>query len=269
MAFIAAGVPGVLLALCIVWLLHEPRREAAATVSGQVQQPSLTVSIAEIARSRPWRGLTLAVALSGFYVYGLPSWTGVYLIRVLHMTAAAAGLVLGLTMGVGGAVGTLLGGALGDRLGRERPERSLLVCVGSFLISIPFAVAAFQADRWQQFTCFYLIAVICTAAYFGPAFSQVQRSVEPCHRATATSIFVIVGNLIGAGLCPMLVGLTSDLLRPRWGNEGLRIVILACEPLAFIPAILYFRVMRVIGAQADAAAASATDRFAPVSREAP
>jgi MFS family permease len=188
-----------------------------------------------------------ASGTGAFYLSGLPSWTGIYLIRGMQLSLTEAGLILGVTSGVGGCIGTLFGGYLADRLATKGAERSLLVAIGGFLVAIPLTLIAFFTKDWRVFIFFYGISVVCTTAYFGPAFAQVQKTVSLRYQATATVIFVLMGNLIGAGLGPFLVGWASDLLRPSLGDASLHLVIISCEPFAVLPAFFYFKAMRSIG----------------------
>ena len=241
--FIIVGAPGLLVALGIRLFLHEPRERR----SRSAEQPLLRDNVAVILRSPALRWLTAATSLGGIISLGLPIWTGVYLIRVLGLSPAKAGLILGVALGVGGALGTYFGGLIADRLSRHDQGRALLVpCVG-LLVGMPAAIGGFLCHDWPAFAVLYFIAIIGASTHVGPLFSLVQLLVGERHRATTIVIVLMLFNLVGAGLGPFLVGTGSDLLRPRFGVESLRWIMIAGQATAVIPAALYLRATALAG----------------------
>ncbi|MGK2911812.1 MAG: spinster family MFS transporter [Sphingobium sp.] len=239
-AFLIVGAPGILLAL-VVWLvLHEPRRVNVDAAAAAVGHPSLAENFLVIIRSPALLCLTAAVALGGLVVSGLPSWTGIYLIRILKLSPTEAGTILGLIMG-SGAVGTYFGGVLADRLARLNHGRALLVPFYGLLAGVPAAVIAFLTDDWHIFVAFYWIVVVGAVAYLGPFFSVVQLLVDERHRATTIVIIMMLFNLVGVGLGSLLIGLCSDLLNPHLGDDALRWVLIGGHLLGLVPAFFYLK----------------------------
>lgn len=241
LTFVIVGAPGLLLGL-IVWLcLHEPRTEAVQTDSAAAERPSLTENVLVIVRNPALLTLMAAASIGGLIVTGLPVWTGVYLIRVLGLSATQAGLTLGLLIGIGGGLGTYFGGVIADRIAKHEPGRALLVPYVGLLIGIPAAIAAFLSDDWRVFVAFYWITIVGAKLYFGPVYALLPRFVDRQHRATTLVVVVMMTNLIGGGLGPLLVGVGSDLLRPSFGVEGLRYALIAGHIFAVVPAFLYLK----------------------------
>ena len=59
----------------------------------------------------------------------------------------------------------------------------------------------------------------------GPALAMVQ-TLSPVHmRAVSSAIMMLCLNLIGLGLGPLLVGVLSDMLEPRYGEDALRVAL--------------------------------------------
>lgn len=71
---------------------------------------------------------------------------------------------------------------------------------------------------------------IGSAAILGPLFATIQTLVPNWMRAMAIAITFLFANLIGMGLGPVLVGVLSDALQPRYGEESLRYALLAVCP---------------------------------------
>ena len=86
------------------------------------------------------------------------------------------------------------------------------------------------------------IPSVLTAFYFGPAYAIVQGLVPPGMRAMATAIMLFVINLVGLGIGPLAVGITSDIIGGPMGfgeAAGVRWS-LALFALLGIPAALLF-----------------------------
>lgn len=250
-AFFLVGAPGILLGLS--WLfMWEPRLTAPAPVAAPVsaqKPPTLAENFLVIVRIPALLWLTVAAAMGGMYSVGLPSWAGVYMIRVLDLSATQTGIILGLIMGVGGGIGSFFGGLLADRLAAKDPGRALLVPGIGLLIGMPAAMLAFTTNDWRIFTALFWIPVLGAASYFGPVFSMVQQLVPPSYRATTLVLVIMLANLIGAGLGPFLIGLLSDLLQPHFGIESLRWALVAGYAVSFVPAYFYIKARALAGEQ--------------------
>ena len=72
-------------------------------------------------------------------------------------------------------------------------------------------------------------------------------------RALATAIFLFVINLVGMGLGPLVVGIMSDLLEPRFGHESLRYALLIISLGTVWAPIHYFIAARSLPGDLDTA----------------
>ena len=72
-----------------------------------------------------------------------------------------------------------------------------------------------------------VIPVSLSAAFIGPCIATIQTITPPPMRARAAAIQLFVGNLIGLGLGPLVIGMLSDLLRPVFGADSLRYAMFA------------------------------------------
>lgn len=241
LTFVIVGSPGLLLALCFWLFLHEPRRDAPRPTAIESDHPRLRDNIAVVLHTPALLWLIAAVSFGGLFSVGLPSWSGVYMIRVLGLTPTHAGLVLGLIMGIGGGLGTFFGGVIADRLSTRDPGRAMLVPCFGLLIGVPASMIAFQANDWRIFAGFYWVTVLGGGVYFGPVYALAQRMVKQRYRATTVVIIIMVANLIGAGVGPLLVGVASDLMHAQSGGDGLRYAMIAAHLVALLPALLYLR----------------------------
>jgi MFS family permease len=76
-------------------------------------------------------------------------------------------------------------------------------------------------------------------AWLGPVLSSIQHIVPLNMRSTASAIFLFVNNLIGIGLGTVMLGLISDALSSRYGEDSLRYAILAGSVFYLVAAALF------------------------------
>lgn len=259
--FMILGIPGIVLALLILMLLKEPRGVAQAKTDSAPTETSLLNNFALIGRSPALLWLTCAFSFGYLFSVGLPSWTGIYLIRVMHLSSTQAGLILGIIIGTGGAAGTLLGGMAADRLGTRSVGAVLLVPAIGLLVGIPAALVAFQASDWPVFAIFYWLFIFGASTYFGPVFSVLQMIVPLHFRATTTTVVILLGNLVGGGICSYLIGVGSDALRPTFGIDSIRWAMLAGHAFALVPALLYLKASQSVARLAADANSTLGERW--------
>jgi len=73
----------------------------------------------------------------------------------------------------------------------------------------------------------------------GPMLGLVQSVVKVRMRAFAAATLFLVGNLIGAGGGPLLIGAINDYLKPTHGALAIRYSLL-CVPIASMLGALFF-----------------------------
>jgi predicted MFS family arabinose efflux permease len=243
-AFVAVGVPGLLLSLAVTRL---PRVRAPSRTGPAYSNQGIWQTIRVLFASRTFRWLTLQNAVYSATIFGPIAWLPSFFMRShdlpLHVAATWTGLAIG--FGMGG--GMLVGGALADRLsrgGRHRPQWLGMVSV--VLSGLVFLVVLQLPDAsWA-------LAVTFIALLFGSMGSPVnttaiQNEAPPELRATAASIALLAVGIIGIGLAPLLVGVLSDSLVDTHGTtEALRIALLASLSLSLVTAALYAQVARVM-----------------------
>ncbi len=222
-AFVAAGVPGLLLTLLAMAVLRDPPRPAP------VQSPSPTAArLGFLWRQRSYRYIVLGTAMSAFSGYGITAFVPAFLIRSHGMGSTEVGLTFALIVGLGGGLGTYASGRFADIAARRGGiHRNLLAPAIAAVISIPFWVPFFLAGNVAVAIAAAVIPVSLSAAFIGPCIATIQTITPPAMRARAAAIQLFVGNLIGLGLGPLVIGVLSDLLRPVFGADSLRYAMFA------------------------------------------
>ncbi len=233
-AFLAAGLPGIVLALVLRLALREPARVDAPLATPRL---SLSDGLAELLRDRRFLLLSGAATCTSVVGYGYTHWSGAFLTRVYSMPNEEIGLWLGLIGGIGGAIGTLGFGALAQKLSRRDPRWQLGVPALALGLSSVFYAGYVLWPGQSGALASRFVAQILAASWFGPVFATTQDIVRPERRALAASLLLALVTLIGLGLGPTLVGLCNDLLRPALGQRSIvasLLALLAFELLAVV-----------------------------------
>ena len=214
------GLPGLGLAALILFTIPEPERQGTTEAPRSADPP--LVAMADLMRRPALRHLILALAIGSFGTYGLAQWMPAFYVRSHHLTLTEVGLRVGLIGGLGGMIGTLSGGLLAVQLIRRDRRWELWLPALAYSGSAPFYAAIFLAPTVWVAVAFQALATFIAAAGGGVALSAIQSFAEPHRRATAISMMLFMTALVGLGAGPLLVGILSDYLTPRFGTESLR-----------------------------------------------
>ena len=94
-----------------------------------------------------------------------------------------------------------------------------------------------------------------TAGRSAPLFATMQVVARPRMRAFVVAIHLMIVNLIGLGLGPLVVGMLNDLLDARFGDEAIRYSLLLVTFMGAIAGFFYLLAARSL--REDAARATA------------
>lgn len=243
-AFVVVGLPGVVLALVVWFVLRDPRRsDAAAVLRAKSQPAALPVgkAVAEVMRSRAFVLLVIAGSAASFLSYGKTTWVTIFFQRTHDLTPGQTGLWFGIIGGVGGILGTWLGGYLADRFGATNRRHVLSAPAIGMALAVPIAIAAYQAPSWPLALALIFVPQVFNSLYYGPCYSAAQGLVPMRARAIAAASLLFFQNLIGLGLGPLFFGMLSDVLEPRLGAESVRYVLYGAAVLGLVPAFFFWR----------------------------
>lgn len=231
-AFLAMGIPGVILALVLRFTAVEPRRGYWEAIPAGVQREPFMAVARDLWASRAFSRITLVGLMMGFAGYGIGIWTPAFLVRSYGLSLQVAGIIMGLLGGTSAIIGTLVSGWLCDKLSKRDPRWRLGVPAIGCLLAIPSGAAFFGLDsggHWVVFNTniphavgFYLLFALTAASWTAPINSALTELVPPQRRATSLAVFNLGMTMVGAGLGPVFVGFLSDLLNPAFGSDGLR-----------------------------------------------
>ncbi len=217
-AFYVVGLPGIVLALVVKLTLREPPRGFADGVVTAVETPPVRDVLGRLLVKPTFWHLALASALHAFVGYGVNGFHPSFLIRSHGLSVAEAGVVLSVVSAVSGIGGTWLGGYLADRYsnGRNDVRWQMWVPGIATLLNVPAAVLAYTMPDKNLVIGTMFVSLVLGVMYLGPSYATMQRLVGIRERALGSSLLLLVVNLLGLGLGPMLVGAVSDLMNKRF-----------------------------------------------------
>ncbi len=221
-AFVAAGLPGLGLALLVRLTVREPVRGRFDAPRARVPQASTREALRFLFGLRAYRHLIAAGSLHSFAGIGAASWNAVFLMRVHGMSVAQAGTRLALLNASFAALGITLWGFAVDRLAaRDLRWYQWLPALGT-AAALPFLLGFLLWPDPALAMLFLAPASLFAGAWVGPGHAMHQGLARPELRATSSALALLIMNLIGLGLGPTAVGFLNELLLPRFGAEAVR-----------------------------------------------
>jgi predicted MFS family arabinose efflux permease len=242
-AFLLIGAVGILVGPLLIWLVREPTRGQMDQGTNNAPIP-FTRALALFGEHRSLMLILPATAFAAFVSYGMLNWIPAYLMRVQGMPLAAMGTWFAPVAGVTFAAGTIGGGWLVARLSRTSPRAYGWVPAIATMVLIPSLIAALMIDGWPAVLALMVIPLTACTFYIAPSLALVQNLAPPRARATATSILMLMFNIIGLGFGPLFVGFTSDILKSAYGDDSLRWGLMALIPFAIAACALQFAMTR-------------------------
>jgi MFS family permease len=273
-AFLAAGLPGVLLAILYRFTIVEPKR-GGSEGRKVVEAPALWPGLKLLLATRTYQFILAANAFSLFASMGRNLWEPAFLMRTYDMGQFEAGAWYFLTAPLPSMFGIFLGGFFADRLGARDPRWFLWVpALGQFasvplltifllwpetdLIRMPAFMSAAGLPTMPVALVWGLFGSVIGGAYTAPFMSTVQ-GVSPLRmRAFAAAVSTLVTTLVGLAAGPLLVGVIADSFEERFGEDALRYSLLVPTLTPLIAAVICLFGARFVGA--DLARARSTDR---------
>ena len=240
-AFFIVGIAGIVLApIFRLTVTEPPRGQYDSQALNTAPAPSLAVIFSTLLRKPTFWLVSLGAASSSMVGYGLFFWLPSLLVRSFDLDLLQASQFFGAILLVGGIAGTWAGGWLADRLGAENRRAYVLVPAVAFLATFPlYAIAVLSQNPVMTFLAL-LLPVGLGLAWLGPILSVIQHIVPPAMRATTSAVFLFINNLIGIGLGTYAIGMISDNLAARFGDEALRYAILSGTSFYLLAALLLF-----------------------------
>jgi MFS family permease len=223
MAFLVAGVPGLVLAVIVKLTLREPPRGLSDPPDAtRAPPPEAATVMRNLWAKRSFRWLSFAAALHALAAYGVGHFYASFLVRSHGLSVGQVGQVLGVIVAVGGIAGTFVGGYLSDRYCNRHNDLRYYLFVPAVLlaINIPVGQLVYGVSGRTAVLLTMVPYIALSASYLAPGIAVTHRLVTVSERAVASALLLLIINLIGLGLGPYVAGVTSDLLREMFIAGG-------------------------------------------------
>lgn len=260
--FLCFGAPGLLLGALVFLFVREPRRggfEPASTSVAGAPTESLWTQVRRLLAITAFRRLALACGIVGVAGYGYGVWTPSFLVRTHGLSIAQAGLVFGVASGCGAVAGALFSGWACDKLVTRDVRWQLGLPMLGVLLAIPSAMAFFlwpAVGQWRLGALPVPHALVFALAFgffasWWPSlsYSATSHMVGARERGVAAALLNFFITLFGVGAGPLVTGMLSDLLIPRFGTEALRWALLGLMTLLLPTAVLLAMALKPYRAQ--------------------
>jgi MFS family permease len=208
-AFLAGGIPGLLLAALVRLTVREPPRGAAD--DGAVDAARYTLGQAALyLLARPSFGaFILGSSLYTFVGTTIDSWAPVFLMRVHGLDSAVVGLRTGVLGAVAGTVGSVAAGWIADRVAVRDLRHNLWVATCGIAFVAPLTLV-FLFSNVRAVWGLYAAAQLFNCFYMAPTLA-VTHAVMPVRlRALASALLLLGYNIIGTAGCSFVIGYLSD-----------------------------------------------------------
>ncbi len=237
-AFIAVAIPGFLIAALLYFTVKEPVRGIQDGKHADTRDYGLGETLRFFVENKTYLLMVIGFTFTGSADLALSTWFVAYMERVHHTSMLEAGAFGGTLNSIAGIAGVLLGGFVIAYLGKK-DDRWKIVGPGlTSLFAGPVLIAfLFAPMPWTYVAVF--CAMILMVFRMGPILGLVQIVVKVRMRAFAAATLFMVGNLVGAGAGPLIIGAINDHLNPIYGRGAIRYSLLCVPALSMLGALFF------------------------------
>jgi len=215
LAFLFAGVPGVICAIAAV-LIPEPVRggKDPQISEREAGSPGPVAVFVRLLQSPAFRSTTGGMVMMTFTLGGLAYWMPAFLQRAHGMDVKSAGVVFGGITVVAGLIATLAGGYFGDRAFALRQGGYLRVSGWGLIIGAPVTLLMALLDVRLPVLLLAFVAEFFLFLNTGPLNAALIGCVPANLRAMSIAVNVLFIHLLGDAISPYVIGWISDTLGP-------------------------------------------------------
>src|SRR5258708_2145469 len=246
-AFLALGIPGVIMGAIVYLTIREPVRGRLDAVADS-GAPPLLESLRFLWRQKAAFHVVMASGVCALWGWGLIWWTPTFLMRTYSLNVGEAGAVTGHIHLVGGILATAGTAWVLSRSFMADPRRVVwLLAIGVGLSTVPSMIAYWTQSLWVAKAMFWIF-IPSIYFYIGPCMGLMQNLAPPNMRAMFTAWSLLVGNVFNLIVAPQCVGLLSDWFAGSRGADAgsLRLALLVLAPTGFSAAYRFCMAGRTV-----------------------
>jgi MFS transporter, Spinster family, sphingosine-1-phosphate transporter len=238
LAFLVAGIPGLLMAL-IAWRLREPRRNQAdeeadllathtslqeAEIVGETylaEKPQTVIAqFLVLIRNKSLVVLTIMQIFSLFVLGGTVTYLSIFMQQkdTFGLTSAQAAIFTGFAVLLAASVGVIAGGYLADWWMRYFIGARVLVSGIGLLLSMPTYAAAVLIAVYSHnlvwYTVFFSLSAILLNLGTGPTAAATQEVVPTMLRGSAVAVSLFLSHILGDAFSAPVIGVLARSFDP-------------------------------------------------------
>lgn len=259
-AFVAVGVPGIVLAVLVLLTLREPQRGAsdglAARDAGEgaaepVRENAVAAAL-HLLRTPAYAWMLAGVCAAGVVGIGRNAWEPTFLREVYGMGSAHAGLAYFLINPLPSAVGTLAGAWLVDTLGKRDLRWYFRVPALGNVFTVPLSLGFLlwpEGEALAGVPVGFYFGVVMSLAAAGsmPAILAMGQSLAPPRmRAFSAALWSMLFTFVGMGLGPLFIGDLIERLRPDFAEQAVRYALAIGSLVPLLAALAFSLAARTV-----------------------
>jgi MFS family permease len=249
LTFLIVGAPGLAIALLLCTVREPVRRQLLRASNGAPARLRFREVVVELGmRWESVIAISVGMVFQSMGTYAFVAWAPAFLQRIHGWSAGQSGRALGLIVLVFGCLGMSAGGRLCDHWQKkgvvEAPLRVALVSAIGSGILFAFAMTAKQAG-WTMLLA--APALVFLALPIGSSYAAIQLIFPNQVRGQVSALFLLILNLGGLSLGPLLPGLLNDYVfrNEKMIGPSLAITISAASALMLITFRAAYRPYRI------------------------
>jgi len=220
-AFLVVGLPGLLLALPMLFV-REPKRGESEDVSDEDLAAYLKRNIPlkgylDLIKNKSYVYNSIAMILMTFVTGAFAFWGPTYFHRIRGLELAHANYYFGVATLLAGITGTFFGGWIADLLQKRIKSAYFLVSGVGMLLSVPAILGVLMADTPRVYWICVFLSEFFLFLNTGPANAILLNVTMPNMRAGAFAINIFLIHSLGDIISPPIVGAISDVATLKLG----------------------------------------------------
>jgi MFS family permease len=246
-AFIALGLPGLLLGVIVYLTVREPVRGRLDAIVDDIK-PTLLESLKFMWKQKAAFHVVMGGGITALWGWGLVYWTTAFLQRTYGLDVGQAAALTGNVHLVGGSIATVGTACLLSRPWMVDPRRVVWVLASAIALATVPSIIAYATHSLAVAQLMFWLYIPFIYFYIGPLFGLLNN-LSPCHmRNMFIAISLLVANICNLIIATQGVGWLSNWFAHGHGNDAasLRAALLVLAPTGFWAAWHLWRASRTI-----------------------
>ncbi len=213
LVFFVISIPGLLFTAALFTIREPVRRGIQSRIQGKGVPIFEVLSFIGI----NWKTFvchSIGFSCLSFVGYGSAAWVPEFYMRIHGWERTQAGLYYGVGVIIFGTAGIVFGGYFADYL-RNRGYGDSKIRVGliAAICNLPMGVGfVLVPNGYIAYYCFMLPSTFTLAMTTGVAAAAIQEMMPNPMRGQASALYLFIVNIIGLGMGPLAVGMSTDYI---------------------------------------------------------